>query len=75
MRKNITVIAKMKENNLVVPIQIVWDDGRVFEIDKILDIRKAASTKGGGKGIRYLVEIKNQERYIWLDDYYWFIEI
>lgn len=65
----------MKENNLVVPIQIVWDDGRVFEIDKILDIRKAASTKGGGKGIRYLVLIKNQERYIWLDEYLWFIEV
>ena len=75
MRKNISVIAKMDSNAKVLPIKIIWDVGRQFEIDKILDIRKAASTKGGGKGIRYLVRIKNQERFIWLDDYYWFIEI
>ena len=75
MRKNITVIAKMDENSKVTPLQIIWQDGRIFEVDKILDIRKKASTKGGGKGLRYTVLIKNQERYIWLDDYFWFIEV
>lgn len=75
MRKNITVIAKMDNLAKVTPLQIIWEDGRIFEIDKILDIRKKASTKGGGKGLRYTILIKNQEKYIWLDDYYWFIEI
>ena len=75
MRKNITVIAKMNEIGKVIPIKIIWEDGRVFEIDRILDIRKAASTKGGGKGIRYTIKIKDQQRYIWLDEYFWFIEI
>ena len=75
MRKNITVIAKMETNSNVTPLKIIWEDGRNFEIDKILDIRKKASTKGGGKGLRYTILIKNQERYIWLDDYYWFIEV
>ena len=75
MRKNITVIAKMDHNANVIPLEILWEDGRKFSIDRVLDIRKAASTKGGGMGLRYLVEINNQERYIWLDDYFWFIEI
>lgn len=75
MRKNITVIAKMDEKALVIPLKIIWEDGRIFEIDKILDIRKKASTKGGGKGLRYTIKIQNQEKYIWLDEYYWFIEI
>ena len=75
MRKNITVIAKMDNNANVIPLKIIWEDGRIFEIDKILDIRKKASTKGGGKGLRYTIIIKNQEKYIWLDDYYWFIEV
>lgn len=75
MRKNITVVAKMKESGLIVPLQIIWEDGRTFFIDKILDIRKAASTKGGGKGLRYLIKIRNQEKYIWLDEYIWFIEV
>ena len=75
MRKNITVIAKMRETGNIIPISIIWEDGRLFEIDRILDIRKGASTKGGGKGLRYTIKIKNQERYIWLDDYLWFIEV
>lgn len=75
MRKNVTVIAKMKENGNVIPLSIFWEDGRIFEVDKILDIRKKASTKGGGKGLRYTIRIKNQERYIWLDEYFWFIEV
>ena len=75
MRKNINVIAKMCENGKVIPLQILWNDSLTLEIDKILDIRKKASTKGGGKGLRYLIKIKNQERFIWLDDYIWFIEI
>ena len=75
MRKNICVIAKMRETGTIIPLSIIWDDGRVFEIDKVTDIRKKASTKGGGKGLRYTCKIQNKERYLWLDDYYWFVEI
>ena len=75
MRKNITVIAKMCDNGIVIPLSIVWEDDRIFEIDKVLDIRKKASTKGGGKGLRYTCRIKNKERFLWLDEYYWFVEV
>ena len=75
MRKNICVVAKMHENGKVIPLSIIWDDGRIFEIDKVIDIRKKASTKGGGKGLRYTCRIKKQERYLWLDEYFWFVEI
>lgn len=75
MRKNITVIAKMNEYGNVTPLQIIWSDGRIFEIDKILDVRKKASTKGGGKGLRYTCRILGQERFLWLDEYFWFVEI
>ena len=75
MRKNITVIAKMQDNGIIIPLQIVWEDGRVFDIDKILDIRKLASTKGGGKGLRYNCRILNHEKFLWLDEYFWFVEV
>ena len=75
MRKNITVIAKMQDNGKIIPLTILWQDGRNFEIDKVLDIRKKASTKGGGKGLRYTCKILGQERFLWLDEYIWFIEI
>ncbi|MBQ3158343.1 MAG: hypothetical protein IJB98_01470 [Clostridia bacterium] len=74
MIKHITVITKMTSSGNVIPLSIIWEDGREFVIDKILDIRPKASTKGGGKGIRYTVRIKGQEKYLFLNEYLWFIE-
>ena len=75
MRKNITVIAKMQDNNMVIPLSILWENGKSYEIDRVLDIRKKASTKGGGLGLRYTCRFGEQERYIWLDEYIWFVEV
>lgn len=75
MRKNITVTARMIENGSIIPLEIIWEDGRIFKIDKILDKRKTASTKGGGSGDRYTVVIQGREKYLFLDEYIWFIEI
>ena len=69
MRKNVTVLARMLDNGNIIPIEIVWEDGRLFQIDKILDKRKTVSTKGGGTGLRYTVVILNKERYLFLDEY------
>jgi len=73
--KFIDVLAKMTTDEKPKPLEIFWDDGRHFEVDKILDIKKRASTKGGGAGLRYLVKIKGKERYLFLNDYKWFIEL
>jgi len=75
MIKYIEVIALMKQNSNPTPLKIIWEDGRTFEIDRVLDERKKASTKGGGAGIRYLVKINGHERHIFLKDYNWFIEL
>ena len=75
MRKNITVITKMQDDGKIIPLIILWQDGKSFKIDKVLDIRKKASTKGGGKGLRYTCKILGRERYLWLDDYIWFVEV
>ena len=75
MRINVTMIAKMDEYGFVTPLTLIWSDGKKFDIDKIVDIRKKASLKGGGMGLRYTCVIKNQEKYIWLDDYTWFVEV
>ena len=75
MRKNISVRALMRIDGKVIPLEIEWEDGRIYVIDKVLDIRKAASTKGGGKGMRYTCKILNQQRYLFLDEYFWFVEV
>ena len=42
--------------------------------DRILDIRRAASLKAGGTGIRYTCRIRGREKYLWLEETRWFIE-
>ena len=75
MRKDVSVIATMQSNGIVIPHTIIWENGKKYSIDKVLDIRKKASTKGGGMGLRYTCRLNNQERFLWLDGYIWFVEV
>jgi len=56
------------------PLTIKWEDGRVFQIDRILDVRQASSLKGGGLGIRYTCRICNKQVYLFDEEGKWFIE-
>lgn len=56
------------------PLELEWEDGRCFEIDRIIDICKAASLKAGGAGTRYTVQILGKIRYLFLEDERWFVE-
>lgn len=74
MKVYIEVIAKYNQEGQVRPLKIVWEDGRVFEISRITDIRPAASLKSGGIGLRYSCIINTKPVYLFLDDNKWFIE-
>jgi len=62
----------------VYPISFTWEDGYKYEIDKISEIRPAASLKAGGTGIRYSIKVHNKQTYIWLEETNgacrWFLE-
>jgi len=70
----IGVAAKFLPSGEILPREILWEDGRRFEIDKILDVRPAASLKTGGSGLRYTCRIKNREAFLFLDGNRWFVE-
>lgn len=75
MIKKIIVIAKMHPDDGVTPQKIIWENNREYNIDRVLDVRKMASTKGGGAGLRYTCKIMGREKYLFFDDDVWFIEI
>ena len=59
----------------MLPQEITLPDGRRYWIDKLLDCRRAASMKAGGKGIRYTCRIHGKESYLWYEENYkWFVE-
>lgn len=65
----------MRADGSLVPLSILWEDGREFIIDKVLDVRPCASLKGGGAGVRYQVRINRQVKNLFLDEYRWFLEV
>jgi hypothetical protein len=50
------------------PKAIIWADGRRFEIEKVIDVRRKASLKAGGAGIRFEVRIDGKTRYLFMED-------
>jgi hypothetical protein len=70
----VTVRAEHDTNGHIKPLSITWEDGRVFEVDRILDVRQAASLKAGGTGIRYTCRICGKETYLFDDEGRWFVE-
>ena len=74
MKQYISVTATFDRDGNILPLYINWEDGRRFEIDRVTDVRYAASLKAGGAGIRYTCRIKNHEKYLFLEENRWFVE-
>ena len=73
-KRYVQVTALHREDGTVMPLSITWDDGRVFEIDEILDKRQASSLKVGGNGTRYLIRIGERETFLYDEGLRWFVE-
>ena len=56
------------------PNTIKFEDGTIYEIDRLRHRCRAHATKVGGTGIRYTVVIRGQETYLFEDDGKWFVE-
>lgn len=74
-KKYVEVGAVFRPDGSIIPVLLWWDDGRSYQIDRVLDVRRAASLKAGGVGRRYTCRICGQERYLFLEDNgKWFVE-
>ena len=64
----------MKDRRLI-PKVIHWDDDRSYEIQKITDVRRAASLVAGATGIRYTIYVEGYESHLYYgDNHRWFVE-
>ena len=62
------VNADYEADGALVPRSFSVDDEETYKIDKILDVRPAASLKAGGVGMRYRVRVMKQEVYLFLEE-------
>lgn len=56
------------------PLSMTYDDNE-FEIDRVCDVRPAASMKSGGAGIRYTCYVDGKRTYLFLEENKWFFEL
>ena len=71
---DLIVNARHNTDGSIMQLSIVWSDGRVFEVDKVLEVRRAASIKAGEVGIRYRCKIMGKEVDLFDEDDKWFME-
>ena len=70
----VSVEVLFDETGQMMPRCVQWEDGRIFDIDRILVVRPAASLRAGGQGIRYTCRIQGQETYLFYENPRWFVE-
>lgn len=63
-----------KEGNII-PVSIKWEDGKFFDIDKVIQVKRAPALKAGGMGMRYACSVEGKETYLFFEDPRWFVEI
>ena len=73
-RVYVKVVVEYDESGKIRPLSVEWEDGRKFDVDRLLDVRRAAATKAGGQGMRYTVRIMGRETYLFEDEGRWFVE-
>ncbi len=70
----LSVLAEFTQEGRILPRVILWPNGRRFPVERILSIRRAASMKAGGPGVRYVCRISGQERTLFLEERVrWFV--
>jgi hypothetical protein len=60
----VQVVARFSADGRVVPVSIIWEDGQEYKIDRVTDIRPAASIKAGGIGMRYTCVVQGRQTYL-----------
>lgn len=73
-RAYVKVVVEYDAEGKICPLSVEWEDGRKFDVDRLLDVRRAAATKAGGQGMRYTVRIMGRETYLFEDEGRWFVE-
>ena len=63
----VQVKVDFRKDGVMLPREIIWEDGVTYEIDRIVDIRQAAAMKAGGQGDRYTIVVRGKRSYLFFE--------
>lgn len=72
-KRYVDVVTMINKTGELMPLTMVWDNGVMYEIDQVLEVRNAAS-QVGGCGMLYRCRIGKVERNLFFERNRWFIE-
>ena len=71
----VSVTAVLTKEGKLVPKSFVWKNGHVYDIQKVTDVRRAASLRAGGAGLRYTCIVDGRESHLFYEENnLWFVE-
>ena len=70
----VDVEAYFGKDGRLIPTAVIWEDGRRYEIDRVIQIARRASLKAGGVGIRYTCIVGGRQSYLFYEVDKWFVE-
>ncbi|MDD4291025.1 MAG: hypothetical protein PHX51_02135 [Clostridia bacterium] len=63
----VSVKADFRSDGTLFPRVLIWEDGREFDIDRVLKVRQAPAVRAGGQGDRYTIMVGGQEKYLFFE--------
>ena len=63
----VPVKADFDADGNILPTEITWEDGRRYQIDRVIKIRQAAAMRSGGQGDRYTIMINGRQSYLYFE--------
>lgn len=63
----VKVTSEIDATGYMQPRMITWNDGRVFDIDRVKDFRPAGTMEPGRTGDCYVVIIHGEEKYLFFE--------
>ena len=63
----VDVVTFFSSDGGMIPLRLIWEDGRKYKIERILDIRPAPALKAGGQGERFTVQIEGKQSFLFFE--------
>ena len=73
-REYVTMYIEVLPEGQVVPLSILWKDGRKFAVEQVINIKNNAPAKSGGRATKYTLIVQGQTRDFLVDNGKWFVE-
>lgn len=61
------VDATFDKDGRILPRALVWEDGRRYEIDRVVGVRPAMAARAGSGGDRYTIIVRGRESYLFFE--------